>query len=622
MKRSSRGALIICTVLVNGESSAKGIPFPFKCAEPHIGWARQMFSQQRFVLNHEHDKPILVSNFKSARDYVYRLGIICEFWHAQCSTRGLWSWSIKDLEDFFSSIIIRIKETEDEPAQFYSYVRMYDYIKMFDHSYFLKMLGHVHDGISFNISLALTKTILTTALVKTGLNYERWRKGGSYPAIPLPIAATLLSKAIQTIESDEASTAKSVYAICRKDHHPIQECFPDAAKRPDILQRERVATNANISILSRMETDNHSFIKKLPWPNITAFSEFRRKICGAGLVILFTQSGYRYDELTTSISTETKQKGDRFLVKQTMGKTHRGIRYFRPLAQLSAKTAMTLWSLSPIDSAVHPLPLFHNTWDMDTRTENAFTTDFNSSSFKHRHQTLLQLLNDFYQQEVIPAMPEAAAKHPRLTFHQFRHTFAEFTLRRFDEDVHVSLREHFAHLSEHTTRVYEELKLSAQVSSLLEMDYLRELIGRAAAGKLDQKFWGPAFKRIKNEIEKVRFLSIEKADTLLDDIVDLVERFAVFEWGFCVLFRSSKSEAKCHDAITGLPDVEGNACPELCSKCPNNMGNRIQGNNLARISVAHSAMAEAHPVKAIGKLSADIAEQISKRLGESGWSSD
>jgi hypothetical protein len=95
--------------------------------------------------------------------------------------------------------------------------------------------------------------------------------------------------------------------------------------------------------------------------------------------------------------------------------------------------------------------------------------------------------------------------------------------------------------------------------------------------------------------------------------LEKVARFAVFEWGFCVLFSSSVREAKCCDPITGIPDVDALATPGRCSGCPNNMGNSIQKNNLLRTELAYSEISTTHPVKAIRTLCADMAEKISRR---------
>lgn len=148
---------------------------------------------------------------------------------------------------------------------------------------------------------------------------------------------------------------------------------------------------------------------------------------------------------------------------------------------------------------------------------------------------------------------------------------------------------------------------------MLERNYLYELIGKAAEGKLDARFWGPAFQRIKSLIDGIKFLHPNKPKEYYHTIIDDVERFAVFEWGFCVLFISSKREAKCHDTVTGLPEIDSLATVSRCSGCPHNMGNSIQKKNLVRAELAYSEIGKTHPIKAIAKLCTDMADQISKR---------
>lgn len=600
------GAFYIC---INGSPETTRISFEFSCSLHKRKIAQQIFLNLPFIVHEHRNKPIVVTKLKAAKDALYVLRRIFEHGGNKATT-PLWSWTQSDLEIFFYNQLLKTPETADRDAELYSSGRINDYVAMLNYSHNFKLEGKCQDGLSFPITINISKQLFARRLREMGITYTQWRQGKHFKTIPLGIASMLLTKAIEILESEPTKIASCLFRAYRQ-HNTFrdQSWFSTATRPADIVEHSLQNKKDPTGILAQLGQHGPSKVNRLPWASKMEFNEFQTLIHGAALTVFFSQGGHRFSELTSTLSTETKTLQGRMFVRQSLDKEHKGLRLYRPLASLSAATAHTMWNLSYLDPKKTALPLFHHMWKPAAKC----TTSVKGSSYGH--MALTKRLNKFYYTLIIPHIPEAAKEHPKLSFHQFRHTFAEFVLRRFDEDVHADLREHYMHLSDHVTRVYEERKLTKEILFRLEMDYLHEIIGKVAEGKLDNRYWGPAFKRLQALVKQVKILSPGEANEWYEKISDQIERFAVFEWGFCVLFSSSKSDAKCHDSISGLPDVDGQASAGRCTGCPNNMGNTIQRNNLIRIAAAHSAIGDTHPIRAIGKISRDIAEQISRRIG-------
>ncbi|MFJ3449688.1 hypothetical protein ACIPM0_15920 [Pseudomonas sichuanensis] len=596
-------------VRTNDSTETKPIPFNFSCSVHRRQLAQQVFLNLPFVVHEQRNQPLIVTTIKAAKDAAYVLRVIFEHCEREVSPH-LAAWTQVELEHFFYTHMLKQTETDEQDAELYSAARLNDYIAMFNFSHQFMLEGKCQDGLSFPITSNITKQLYKRRLTEMGVSFSQWKAGKRIKSIPLGIAATVLTKAIELLESQATQISSCLYRAYRQ-HNPYlsHSWFPTATRPTDIVQHSLQKKKDPTGILDEFQKHGLSAVTQLPWSSRTAFNDYQTLVQGAALSVMFAQGGHRFSELTSTISTESKTLQGKMFVRQSLNKEHKGIRVFRPLASLSAATANTLWGLSYIDAKKVALPLFHNTFKGSAKN----LTPLDDVGYKY--MALIHRLNKFYRSCVIPHLPEAAASHPKLTFHQFRHTFAEFVLRRFDEDVHENLREHFMHLSDYSTRIYEEEKLTKEMLFQLEIDYLREIIGKVADGKLDERYWGPAFKRLQGLVKQIKFLSASEAGDWYDEVVDKIERFAVFEWGFCVLFRQSKGEARCHDSVSGLPDVDGQASAGRCTGCPNNMGNNIQRNNLIRIAAAHSAISDNHPIRAIGKMSRDISEQISRRIG-------
>ena len=278
-------------------------------------------------------------------------------------------------------------------------------------------------------------------------------------------------------------------------------------------------------------------------------------------------------------------------------------------------------NLSAVDTDKFNLPLLHRAYRSEafhvargvgTLSDEQWLADAGYGLF-----ALRGWFKSFYKTHVVDKYPEAGKLHSEVSPHQARHTFAEFALRRFDGNVMEKIREHFRHSygSFHTRR-YTREKLSESVRISLERDYAKEIMGRIAHGKLDDRFYGPAAKRIDKEMAEISVLTGDEFDDRLSALANEFERFTAFEWGYCALRANEQHIAKCHDPKTGTPNVDQRSMPEVCAGCPHSMNNSLQKRELERTAISHQFIAENHPLKALGNMSGEVVRKIERRLEE------
>lgn len=597
----------------NKSKKLGNISFDFACSNDKKNWAQQTFVEMSFILHRERSQPILVTNIHAAKTCALSLRAICEDWENFRPHKPMWNWTLEELTHFFWRIMPRKEVSEQYPSPIYSNQRFQDLAQIFNVSHKTRILGKSFDGLSFTINFQLKISIMEPLLDRHNIPYAEWRAGKSYPAVPLGICSVLLMKAIHLVESYETSLASVLYRTWRKNPQHHKEWISKELTPLDLVALTKAQPDDRFGLIEECSRHGIELASALPWSGKKDFRVFRRRLQGACINVLFIQSGHRGHEFISTVSNDRKRKNGRLYVKQRLGKSLDGLKVYRPYAELSARAAEVLWGISYIDPDLYPLPLQHAFHDYGSAKTVMLGSIPPETLEPNNIMTLNKRINSFYKSDVLSIMEEAKSLHPSLSTHQFRHSFAEFCLRRFDEDVHESLREHFVHKSDYATQVYERIKLDPSVQSMLERNYLLEIIGKAAEGKLESKFWGPAFARIHKEVEKIKFLYPSSPEEHYRDILTGVERFAVFEWGFCVLFTSSKHEANCLDSQTGLPDIDSLASVSRCTTCPNNMGNSIQKQRLLRTELAFAEAARAHPIKAVGKLFNDIAFAISHR---------
>jgi len=162
--------------------------------------------------------------------------------------------------------------------------------------------------------------------------------------------------------------------------------------------------------------------------------------------------------------------------------------------------------------------------------------------------------------------------------HKFRHTFAEFALRRFDGDVIEAIRQHYRHAygsfmtGRYARRKIKEALADANDAKLLDellksnspivQEYFKELIERAVNG---EELYGQTGRWIMSRVEGIDVLDPETANEIIKEFDGTIE---THEYGICMIRKESKMQAKCFDRDTGTANTS-EASFSLCGSCAN-----------------------------------------------------
>lgn len=608
------------------------LSFVWKCSMAKKVYAQMYFLEGGISRGYADDKNrIVVSSLSSARQEIAYLRDICEYWEKVFPERTLQSLTRFELQEMMRFFLIkRIKNEDTGEILGFSTMKMlstiFDRMNTYLHS------GKLVDGITHRINEAFRKSAMKPLLEPLGLEYVIWKKGGSYGSIPLTCASLMLAEAITLIESDEAKIAAIFFEQWRKRKTKVQTWFSDKDRlalyrrmqSPDyILTRfERDWEESARELGEVIDASTSSHFDRLPWSHVGKLGDFCHELSKATLTVIALLSGFRLVEIHgMRISDYTQEPDGSWWFKSDNNKTEAGFSHPRSLHGLAAEAATLMKNISAVDTKELNLPLIHSGYRAGAfvlaRGWGRLTPQEWLKDAGYSLLALRSWFREFYQNYVVRKYPGAGDIHSEVSPHQARHTFAEFALRRFDGNVLDKIREHFRHsYGSYHTRRYTRNKLSESVRISMERDYLKEIMTRVAASNIEDRFYGPAAKRIEIDMAKIAVLSADEFEFELQELADQFVRFTAFEWGYCALRANEQHIAKCHDRETGTPNVDQRGAPEVCAGCPHSMNNSIQRLELERIAISHQFIAENHPLKVMGSMSSEVVKQIERRLDE------
>lgn len=608
------------------------VNFAWKCSIQKRLYAQMCFLKGDISRGYADDKGrIVVSSLSSARQEIAYLRELCEYWEVHFSDRALQSLSRLEIQQMLRSFMIK-KEKNEDGGLILGVSTMTMFCKIFERTYTMLHSGKLVDGVVHRMTVPFKKSTMEPLLKELEVDYAEWNKGGNYGSIPMTCASLMLAEAITQIESDEAKIATIFFTQWRKEKTKIKSWFGEKDRlalyrrmqSPDyVLSRfERGWASSAVELGTAIDAATTGHFESLPWKNQGALSDFCGELTKAALTVITLLSGFRISEINGMRLADYEQEPDgSWWFTSENYKTESGLAHPRSLHGLAAEAATLMKNLSAVDTDKFNLPLLHRAYRSEAfhvargvgkLSDEQWLADAGYGLF-----ALRGWFKSFYKTHVVDKYPEAGEIHSEVSPHQARHTFAEFALRRFDGNVMEKIREHFRHSygSFHTRR-YTREKLSESVRISLERDYAKEIMGRIAHGKLDDRFYGPAAKRIDKEMAEISVLTGDEFDDRLSALANEFERFTAFEWGYCALRANEQHIAKCHDSKTGTPNVDQRSTPEVCAGCPHSMNNSLQKRELERTAISHQFIAENHPLKALGNMSGEVVRKIERRLEE------
>lgn len=608
------------------------VNFAWKCSMQKRLYAQMYFIKGDISRGYADDKGrIVVSSLSSARQEIAYLRDFCEYWEINFPDRALQSLSRPDIQTMLRAFMVK-KENNEDGDLILGASTMTMFCKILEQTYTMLHSGKLVDGVVHRMTAAFKKSTMEPLLKQLEVEYAVWLKGGSYGSIPMTCASLMLAEAITQIESDEAKIAAIFFTQWRSEKTKIKSWFGE---------KDRLALYRRMQspgyVLTRFERDWASSAQEfgtaidaattghyasLPWKNQGELSDFCCELTKAALTVITLLSGFRISEINSMRLRDYEQEPDgSWWFTSKNYKTESGLAHPRSLHGLAAQAATLMKNLSAVDTDKFNLPLLHRAYRSEAflvaRGTGKFSDEQWLSDAGYSVPALRGWFKKFYKIHVVEKYPDAGKIHSKVSPHQARHTFAEFALRRFDGNVMEKIREHFRHSygSFHTRR-YTREKLSESVRISMERDYAREVMGRIAHGKLDDRFYGPAAKRIDKEMAEISVLTGDEFDERLSALANEFERFTAFEWGYCAMRAGEQHIAKCHDPKTGTPNVDQRSTPEVCAGCPHSMNNNLQKRELERTAIAHQFIAENHPLKALGNMSGEVVRKIERRLEE------
>lgn len=494
--------------------------------------------------------------------------------------------------------------------------------------------GKMHDGLSFALHHdTLVLNTVTTELEQHDVTYDKWISCESYTSIPLPIAMAFLGESIEIIRSENTKFLCEFYSAMRSPDltissqvlfyksSSIMAYMNGTSKRNDIPYKKGLPHNAPHNFYGRIDHLKGLFEKykidiSAGFPFTEGkLSEMVQVVYDACAVILLCITGMRISELA-SLEADSFEKlfDDVAAFSSRIKKTNHGISTCRDISPIGVEVSDILNQLSFIDKKEwvyqnKPIHLFARTFRPLLFRELPKLLEKQESRIAPKHS--ITCVNSFsvhlsiaYERFLVK-YSEFKEIHPHVHPHQFRHTFAEFALRRFEGDVWEAVRRHFRHAfkSQHTHH-YLFGKLNDEILNIATQDYMKELLKKIikeqASKKIDSDFHadligGSAYYISKAfDLDNLLLLSPEEMDNYVDDVAENFNKVEAHEYGYCLVRKDIANQANCYDKKTGFPNTSFGES-KLCLSCPNFIASESNNKEaLIRIGVQHTNVIKAH----------------------------
>ncbi len=481
--------------------------------------------------------------------------------------------------------------------------------------------GKLSEGLTISFSKRFREDSLGEILKERKTSYEEWMEGGYFESIPLPIAMMLLSDAISILRSDQTKLLLAYFRHQRTNLaiHP-KSLFHN--KRFDVFCKNGTLGKSTFTPNYRTLHEVLKVVTGKPVRHIPFSPEIINDHCAsvfdACIVIVLTLTGIRISELGSICADDYKLETDgTWVFNSDLFKTNFGLPEIRTMSGLVAEAAETMVGLSYLTKRKRvdckKLPLFsRNYYISNYRRDNRIE----DVKFKgHKTGTLSDRLNVFYS-KFLDNHNEVKSECPLIHPHRFRHTFAEFGLRRFDGNVLEAIRQHFRHQAgSYFTHRYMDNKLSAEVKDEIERDYLKELISRIVESE-NNDLSGPVAVYIKKKAKEQCYLQYEEVAGFVVELADEFEKLVAHEYGFCMVRTETRHLSKCYDKKTQVPMIQ-NGCFSICSGCPNSLySTRGNKEEIIRIATSHQNMIDNFPIKVDGITAIESSKAVVKRAGQ------
>lgn len=468
----------------------------------------------------------------------------------------------------------------------------------------LYLLGKISQGITIELPKHFLETSLKDILKSNNISFDSWKRGGSYEAIPFPIVMTLLSESIDIIRSPKTKILEAYF----KHQRTSLKVSPSSifhrnnfnAHCIGKLSKFKSSRDRYESLKKALERRTIGPVSKFPFKSHKEMNDLCNEIFDACLVIFLTLTGIRASEVTSINADDYKKELDgTWVFKSRLYKTNFGLSEIRTMSGLVAEAASLLVNLSYLKKTNREdnskVPIFGRYFFLSDFSRNnsvkKSNTSITATCFRFRlaivHASFVKKFSELFKDLPAVFLP-----------HQFRHSFAEFAIRRFDGNVVEAIRRHFRHSAEsmHTYK-YTDNKLSEEVLKSIEESYIKDLLGRMIDEDETSDFTGPVAIFIKKQAKFLKYRDPSEVEAFIKNTQPEFNQLIPHEYGFCLIHKNTSHLSKCLDKKTQIPKVL-NGCFELCSGCPNSLHSKKSNKeSIIRNVISHENFLENYPIK-------------------------
>ncbi|MFJ3051931.1 hypothetical protein [Pseudomonas nitroreducens] len=508
-------------------------------------------------------------------------------------------------------------------------------ISAFRHLYKSYQEGINPDGPERLVTQPVITNILKSDIETLNLDFQEWMNSKNYGSIPFVVANLLMCDAIEMIRSLRTKQLIEYFKIYRE------------SGRPDLIKKLWVSSKNSIKLYrfttnieylyrafggdSRKMLDckkliliplDESFREmcgasyKFPWPRYLDLQrDYQNALIACYIVFLFVM-GKRGGEVRPLCANDIhipECRSNSATYSSRNFKTNQGTPSTQGVTDSIAEALETLLNLSYSDIRGTDAPLF---------TCIPYIDDVAKLNGKISTSHFARLLQDYYEGFIQRAESRIEINikdiHPNISAHQFRHTFAEFSLRRFDGNVEELLRQTFRH-GDHTKWIknYTADKLDEETKQRLNKEYIMELIPRILRDQesLGHDYVGGMAAYINSAIRpRTLHMSPSEFEKYIYEVAEDYISITPHEYGWCLLHRIFATQAKCSkDGVT--PNPRGTTAKN-CNGCINFVSSRKAHLSAQRqIAITHLDFIESKFWKLPElKLASILAVQDSQRL--------
>ncbi len=492
------------------------------------------------------------------------------------------------------------------------------------------LTGIIVDGLSFSLPKTFLQDTTSAILSDNNINFFEWIEGETWKPISLPVLMALLSDSVATLRSKKTSMLMDYFDYQRSENRvPLRSLIHtnSFSKFCNDKHKNPKYSTAYKGMKELLETHSRKDQPITCFPlNEGEISRHCHSVYDACLVIFLCLTGIRISEITSICADDYDIEVDgTWVFTSDLVKTNFGLSEVRTMSGLVAESAETMNRLSYVEKRNKK----------DNKKDNKklaifsryfFNNDFfNNLAPRHSQRSitascLSHRLNNYYASFLLNH-PEFSAECISVHPHRFRHSWAEFAIRRFDGNVFEAVRQHFRHsYGSYFTARYTNNKLSDEVKNQIESSYIRELLRKMVEENItaekDDKFKRDLTGMVVNHVCKAQsanLLDINEVDSFVEDLADEFDSIISHEYGYCLIRTETRKAAKCFDKKTMTP-ILINGCFELCSGCVNYFSSACSNKeNIERIAISHTNMIDNFPIKNINSKALNSSKRVVKR---------